>query len=102
MAARRGGEAPWPCRLNEAEFRTPPMVLLIGPYSVGKTTFIEYLLGRNFPGQRVGPEPTTDRFCAVMYGEDERTIPGNALTVAPNSPGPPKGASMSPSNSECF
>ena len=23
--------------LNEAEFRTPPMVLLIGPYSVGKT-----------------------------------------------------------------
>jgi hypothetical protein len=28
--------------LNEAEFRTPPMVLLVGPYSVGKTTFIEY------------------------------------------------------------
>mmetsp|Transcript_28734 Transcript_28734/g.88833 ORF Transcript_28734/g.88833 Transcript_28734/m.88833 type:complete len:438 (+) Transcript_28734:213-1526(+) len=72
--------------LNEAEFRTPPMVLLVGPYSVGKTTFIEYLLGRKFPGQRVGPEPTTDRFVAVMYGEDERTIPGNALTVAPNSP----------------
>ncbi|KAJ8604983.1 hypothetical protein CTAYLR_006899 [Chrysophaeum taylorii] len=72
--------------LNEAEFRTPPMVLLIGPYSVGKTTFIHYLLGRGFPGERVGPEPTTDRFVAVMYGEDERTIPGNALTVAPNSP----------------
>ncbi|KAH8072580.1 hypothetical protein JL720_11147 [Aureococcus anophagefferens] len=72
--------------LNEAEFRTPPMVLLIGPYSVGKTTFIEYLLGKSFPGERVGPEPTTDRFTAVMYGEDERTIPGNALTVAPNSP----------------
>ena len=62
------------------------MVLLIGPYSVGKTTFIEYLLGKSFPGQRVGPEPTTDRFVSVMYGEDERTIPGNALTVAPNSP----------------
>lgn len=72
--------------LNEAEFRTPPMVLLVGPYSVGKTTFIQYLLGRTFPGERVGPEPTTDRFVAVMYGEDERTIPGNALTVAPNSP----------------
>ena len=72
--------------LNEAEFRTPPMVLLVGPYSVGKTTFIEYLLGRKFPGQRIGPEPTTDRFTAVMYGEDDRTIPGNALTVAPNSP----------------
>mmetsp|Transcript_18922 Transcript_18922/g.58302 ORF Transcript_18922/g.58302 Transcript_18922/m.58302 type:complete len:445 (+) Transcript_18922:120-1454(+) len=72
--------------LNEAEFRTPPMVLLIGPYSVGKTSFIHYLLGKNFPGERVGPEPTTDRFVAVMYGEDERTVPGNALTVAPNSP----------------
>ena len=71
--------------LLEAEFRTPPMVLLVGPYSVGKTTFIEYLLGK-FPGQRIGPEPTTDRFTAVMYGEDDRTIPGNALTVAPNSP----------------
>ena len=45
-----------------------------------------YLLGRKFPGQRIGPEPTTDRFTAVMYGEDDRTIPGNALTVAPNSP----------------
>ncbi|KAH8069416.1 hypothetical protein JL721_5978 [Aureococcus anophagefferens] len=54
--------------------------------NVGKTTFIEYLLGKSFPGERVGPEPTTDRFTAVMYGEDERTIPGNALTVAPNSP----------------
>ncbi|KAJ1445769.1 P-loop containing nucleoside triphosphate hydrolase protein [Pelagophyceae sp. CCMP2097] len=72
--------------LNEAEFRTPPMVLLVGPYSVGKTSFIHYLLGRSFPGERIGPEPTTDRFCAVMYGQDERTIPGNALTVAPNSP----------------
>ena len=39
----------------------------MGPYSVGKTTFIEYLLGRKFPGQRIGPEPTTDRFVAVMY-----------------------------------
>ena len=49
-------------------------------------SFIHYLLGKNFPGERVGPEPTTDRFMAVMHGEDERTVPGNALTVAPNSP----------------
>ena len=39
-----------------------PQVLLIGQYSVGKTSFIRYLLGRDFPGQRIGPEPTTDRF----------------------------------------
>jgi GTPase SAR1 family protein len=46
-----------------------PQVLLVGQYSVGKTSFIRYLLGRDFPGQRIGPEPTTDRFtgeCHVM------------------------------------
>ncbi len=43
-------------------FVAKPQVLLIGQYSVGKTSFIRYLLGRDFPGQRIGPEPTTDRF----------------------------------------
>ena len=36
--------------LNEAEFRTPPMVLLVGPYSVGKTTFIEHGAAFKFKG----------------------------------------------------
>ena len=27
-----------------------------------------------------------DKFCAVIYGEDERVIPGNALTVTPGTP----------------
>lgn len=44
------------------------------------------MLGRDFPGQRIGPEPTTDRFVAVMDGSDERVVPGNALTVSPNLP----------------
>lgn len=34
--------------------------------------FIRYLIGRDFPGQRIGPEPTTDRFVAVMDGPEER------------------------------
>ncbi|GMI23602.1 hypothetical protein TrCOL_g11298 [Triparma columacea] len=72
--------------LNAGEFDSPPLVLLVGPYSAGKTTFIEHLLGKKFPGQRVGPEPTTDKFCAVLHGEDERVIPGNALTVTPGTP----------------
>lgn len=57
------------------------MVLLVGPYSVGKTSFIKYILGRDFPGQRIGPEPTTDRFMSIMYGEQDKIVPGNALTV---------------------
>jgi GTPase SAR1 family protein len=63
-----------------------PQVLLVGQYSVGKTSFIRYLLGRDFPGQRIGPEPTTDRFCAIMDGPDERVIPGNALAVSMEHP----------------
>lgn len=42
-----------------------------------------YLLGSDFPGMRIGPEPTTDRFTAIMNGPEERTIPGNALGKGP-------------------
>ncbi|KAG2783367.1 EH domain-containing protein 4 [Phytophthora cactorum] len=72
--------------LSDSDFEAKPQVLMIGQYSVGKTSFIEYLLGRPFPGQRVGPEPTTDRFVAVMHGEEERTVPGNAACVSPDLP----------------
>ena len=40
-----------------------------------------YLLEKEYPGLRIGPEPTTDSFNAVMYGEVEQVIPGNALAV---------------------
>src|SRR3954453_24137913 len=62
-----------------------PMVLLLGQYSTGKTTFIKYLLVRDFPGSRIGPEPTTDKFTAVMYGE-EKTVPGPAVSLQPDKP----------------
>ncbi|NP_001096442.2 EH domain-containing protein 4 [Xenopus tropicalis] len=72
--------------LEEADFKNLPMVLLVGQYSTGKTTFIRYLLEQDFPGMRIGPEPTTDSFIAVMYGEKEGSIPGNALVVDPKKP----------------
>mmetsp|Transcript_11423 Transcript_11423/g.22658 ORF Transcript_11423/g.22658 Transcript_11423/m.22658 type:complete len:582 (+) Transcript_11423:310-2055(+) len=72
--------------LSDVEFDAKPQVLLIGQYSVGKTSFIRYLLGRDFPGQRIGPEPTTDRFTVLINGPEERTIPGNALSVHPDMP----------------
>ena len=53
---------------------------------MGKTSFIRYLLGRDFPGMHIGPEPTTDRFIAVMHGTEDKTTPGNALAVSPNMP----------------
>ena len=47
--------------------------------SVGKTSFIRYLVGRDFPGIRVGPEPTTDRFTAILGGPNDKIVPGAAL-----------------------
>jgi EH domain-containing protein 1 len=70
-------------QLDDADFDAKPMVLLVGQYSTGKTSFIRYLLGSDFPGIRIGPEPTTDSFIAVMYDDKENTIPGNALVVDP-------------------
>ncbi|KAF7251862.1 EH domain-containing protein 4, partial [Varanus komodoensis] len=72
--------------LEDADFENKPMVLLVGQYSTGKTTFIRYLLEQDFPGMRIGPEPTTDSFIAVMYGETEGSTPGNALVVDPKKP----------------
>uniref|UniRef100_A0A8C6MDI1 EH-domain containing 4 n=1 Tax=Nothobranchius furzeri TaxID=105023 RepID=A0A8C6MDI1_NOTFU len=72
--------------LEGADFQSKPMVLLVGQYSTGKTTFIRYLLEQDFPGMRIGPEPTTDGFIAVMYGENEGVVPGNALVVDPKKP----------------
>ena len=63
--------------LEDPDFDGKPLVMLIGQYSTGKTTFIRwsldraflvlivkarYLLEKDFPGMRIGPEPTTDNF----------------------------------------
>lgn len=73
--------------LSPSDFDSKPLVLLLGQYSVGKTSFIRYLLGRDFPGQRIGPEPTTDRFTAIMKGENgDKIVPGAALCSQADRP----------------
>lgn len=72
--------------LSPSDFDAPPMVMLLGQYSVGKTSFIKYLMGRDFPGMRVGPEPTTDRFTAVLWGPNDKIIPGAALCSQSHRP----------------
>ncbi|KAL1334537.1 hypothetical protein HN51_063460 [Arachis hypogaea] len=72
--------------LTNSDFDARPMVMLLGQYSTGKTTFIKHLLRCDYPGAHIGPEPTTDRFVAVMSGPDERTIPGNTVAVDANMP----------------
>ncbi|EPB88290.1 hypothetical protein HMPREF1544_04874 [Mucor circinelloides 1006PhL] len=67
--------------LTDSDIEAKPIVLLIGQYSTGKTTFIRYLLDKAYPGEHIGVEPTTDRFVSVMHGTEERVIPGNAAAV---------------------
>ena len=72
--------------LQEGDFEAKPSVLLLGQYSTGKSTFIKYLLGRDYPGIHIGPEPTTDRFVVVHHGPTDRTTPGNTVVVQTNKP----------------
>ncbi|KAI8143617.1 P-loop containing nucleoside triphosphate hydrolase protein [Fennellomyces sp. T-0311] len=72
--------------LTDSDIEAKPLVLLIGQYSTGKTTFIRYLLDKKYPGEHIGVEPTTDKFVAVMYGGEDRVIPGNAAAVNQDLP----------------
>lgn len=72
--------------LTDSDFSYRPMVLLLGQYSTGKTTFIQHLLSREYPGLRVGPEPTTDKFIAVTHGSVDQVISGHAATMDTSMP----------------
>eukprot|EP00929_Paragymnodinium_shiwhaense_P097025 TRINITY_DN58801_c0_g1_i1.p1 TRINITY_DN58801_c0_g1~~TRINITY_DN58801_c0_g1_i1.p1 ORF type:complete len:645 (-),score=129.36 TRINITY_DN58801_c0_g1_i1:8-1942(-) len=72
--------------LSEAYFSSKPMILLVGGYSTGKSTLINKLLGTDYPGVKIGPEPTTDKFVAVMSGASRQLVPGFALCSDPSKP----------------
>ena len=52
--------------------------------NAGKTTFIEHLLGRKYPGANIGPEPSTDRVVAISHALEDRRTPGATLAVNPS------------------
>ena len=57
-----------------------PLVLIIGNYSSGKSTFINEILGR--PVQRTGQAPTDDSFTIITLPEGEggeRELPGASV-----------------------
>ena len=86
--------------MGPSDFDAKPMVLIMGQYSVGKTSFIRSLIQQDFPGQRIGPEPTTDRFTAIMHANPQsqdqqqymndyvqgRLVPGHALVMQGDKP----------------
>lgn len=68
------------------EFEARPQVLFVGQYSTGKTSMVKWLTGMNNPHFDIRPQPSTDKFMAVVHGEEERHIHGNAATCLPQLP----------------
>ena len=63
-----------------------PMVAVLGTFSSGKSSFINYFLQAKL--QSTGNQAVDDRFTVVCYGADEtpRTLPGLALDADPRFP----------------
>ncbi|CAE8631178.1 unnamed protein product [Polarella glacialis] len=72
--------------ISMEEFEARPQVLLVGQYSTGKTSMVKWLTGTNSPHFDVRPQPSTDKFMAVVHGDEERLIHGNAATCLPQLP----------------
>ena len=68
---------------HAGEIGGPPMVLIIGNHSSGKSSFINHLLGESI--QTTGLAPTDDAFTVLAYGEPgERD--GRAVVSDPDLP----------------
>ncbi|XP_056358928.1 sarcalumenin isoform X1 [Oenanthe melanoleuca] len=68
---------------TDGEITSKPMVLFLGPWSVGKSSMINYLLGLdNTPYQLyTGAEPTTSEFTVIMHGPKLKTIEGIVMAA---------------------
>ncbi|XP_062999215.1 sarcalumenin [Elgaria multicarinata webbii] len=68
---------------TDGEITSKPMVLFLGPWSVGKSTMVNYLLGLdNTPYQLyTGAEPTTSEFTVIMHGPKLKTIEGIVMAA---------------------
>jgi GTPase SAR1 family protein len=63
-------------RQTSGEISGPPIVLMLGNHSSGKSSFINYLIGEEV--QKTGLAPTDDGFTIIAYGDtrDDRDGPG--------------------------
>ena len=63
-------------RQSAGEIQGPPIVLMLGNHSSGKSSFINYLLGQEI--QKTGLAPTDDGFTIIAHGDspDDRDGPG--------------------------
>ena len=75
---------------NDQSFATQiswwPMISVLGTFSAGKSTFINYYLGQSL--QSTGNQAVDDKFTVVCFGGDHGTkaLPGTALDADPRFP----------------
>ncbi|XP_075903927.1 uncharacterized protein LOC142902599 isoform X2 [Nelusetta ayraudi] len=69
--------------VTEGEVTSKPMILFLGPWSVGKSSMINYLLGLHDTAQELytGAEPTTSEYTVIMHGEKSRTVEGIVMAA---------------------
>uniref|UniRef100_A0A8C6S884 Sarcalumenin n=1 Tax=Neogobius melanostomus TaxID=47308 RepID=A0A8C6S884_9GOBI len=69
--------------VTEGEITSKPMILFLGPWSVGKSSMINYLLGLHGTSQELytGAEPTTSEYTVIMHGEKFRTVEGIVMAA---------------------
>ncbi|ESL08477.1 sarcoplasmic reticulum glycoprotein [Trypanosoma rangeli SC58] len=73
-----------PSWFSEAIVQKKPFVTFLGPFSAGKSTFINYLLQSNH--LLTGPQPLTDKFTVIMHGEEVQHITGRVLMADSSQP----------------
>ncbi|XP_048465825.1 sarcalumenin [Rhincodon typus] len=68
---------------QDGEIVSKPMVLFLGPWSVGKSTMVNYLLGLDETIYQLytGAEPTTSEFTVLMHGSKIRTVEGIVMAA---------------------
>lgn len=52
----------------------------------GNVDISRYIIDKDFPGMRISPEPTTDHFHVVDFGDEDGRIPGNVLAFDNKKP----------------
>ncbi|XP_076023405.1 uncharacterized protein LOC143013605 [Genypterus blacodes] len=69
--------------VTDGEIMSKPMVLFLGPWSVGKSSMINYLLGLHGTTQELytGAEPTTSEYTVIMHGEKFRSVEGIVMAA---------------------
>ncbi|KAF8789197.1 sarcalumenin-like [Argiope bruennichi] len=69
--------------MNEGEIFSLPMVTLLGPWSTGKSTLINYILGieNSSVSLDAGAQPTTSDFTILGHSDEPKIVDGNVLVM---------------------